>query len=458
MRIIVPRGMGLGATEISALRRLSRPSLEIISQEMTEPGSHEAIRWILQQKDPERALAETIAENVQYVTDFFVRNPSSGMGDLLGKSFFKKLHKIIKKVTISIPKKIASSVAKHDPIYKLAKPTLTKVAKVVRKNLPIIITVAGAVLAPFTGGASLAAAAVLTTARQLYANKIDAHKAVVAGKKEAGAMQAQVDQQTVEVTKQADQVYADNQTIFLGAGYDQAAWNALTLDQKIDLIQQASAGTLKPTAAALAAQNQAENQINQAATQTATSTAAAATAPTSAGPYQDYPSWSSPAPSTSSSTPPPPPPPPPPSAPSGPLPEQYDETSGLPTAGGYTLNVEGQPITNYPVDMGTLTSIITSGTQPGDRFEIMADGQPTGLRVRTASGFISIPDSMRNQVMSMPHDQVLAMLTRAASNVAAAGGPAEPAPVSSSGGTSWGLWAVLGAGALAVASSGGRKR
>ncbi len=61
---------------------------------------------------------------------------------------------------------------------------------------------------------------------------------------------------------------------------------------------------------------------------------------------------------------------------------------------------------------------------------------------------------MRAQVMAMPHDQVLAMLTRAASNVAAAGGPPEPAPVAaSSGGGGWGLWAVLGAGALAVVSS-----
>lgn len=471
MRITIPPGAGLGAPEISALKRLSRNSLAIIADELTEPGSHETIKWILKQRDPERALAETIVENVRYATDFYIKNPSAGMGDLLGKSFFKKLVKVVKKVTIDIPKKIASKVASIDPLYKLAKPTLKKVMNVVRKNLPIILTVAGAVLAPFTGGASLAVAAVLTVARQLYVAKIEAHKAVVAGKAEAGAMQAQVDQQTAQVMQQADQVYADNQEIFMAAGYDQAAWNALTLDQKIDIITQASNGTLKPTAAAIAAQQQVVNAASQTATSTAAAavvqmqnqgpTTGAATPPTtsssSAPPSSYQPDYSAPA-----YQPPPPPPPSPspaPSGPSGPLTEQSDETAGLPGASGYTLNVEGQPITNYPVNMETLTSIITSGTQPGDRFEIFADGMPTGLRVRTASGFISIPESMRSQVMAMPKDQVLAMLTRATSAVAASGGPPEPPTVApGSGGPSWGLWAVLGAGALAVASSSGKKR
>src|SRR5690242_8246577 len=275
MRIYVPADAGLGAPEIAALKRLSRPSLQIIAEELTEPGSHEAIRWILQQRDPEAALAQTISENVRHAVSFFVQNPNAGMGDLLGKSFFKKLVKVVKKVTVTIPKKIASAVAKHDPLYKVVKPTLTKVMKAVRKNLPIIMTVAGAVLAPFTGGASLAAAAVLTTARQLYAARIDTAKAVKAGKAEAGQMQAQVDQQTAQVTQQADDVYTQNQSIFLAAGYDQATWNGLTLDQKIDLIQQASNGTLKPTAAAIAAQQAAQQQIAQTTTQTATSTAAA---------------------------------------------------------------------------------------------------------------------------------------------------------------------------------------
>ncbi len=296
MRIYIPPGAGLGATEISALKRLSRPSLEIIADELTEPESHETIRWILRQRDPERALAQTVAENIHEAVTAHIASPNAGMGDLLGKSFFKKLHKVFKKVLVTMPKKVLGKVGKIDPIAKALKPTIKKVATVVRKNLPIIATVAGAVLAPFTGGASLALAAAVTTARQLYVAKIEAHKALVAGKAEAGAMQAQVDQQTAQVMQQADQVYAENQTYFLAAGYDQATWNSLSLDQKIDVLTQASNGTLKPTAAAIAAQQQVS--------QTATSAAASAAmqmqnqGPTTGGAYQPY-TGSSSAPSSS---------------------------------------------------------------------------------------------------------------------------------------------------------------
>ena len=269
MRICCTPEMGLGANEISAMRRLSRPSLQIIAEELHEPESRETVRWILSQRNPERALAEAIAENVRQATASIHEGAALGygMGDYgMGKSFFKKLAKIHRKVFNTV-KKVASKVANKDPIYRAIKPTLKKVANTVRKNLPIILTVAGAALAPFTGGASLAAAAVLTTARQLYANKIDAHKAVVAGKHEAAAMQAQVDQQTAEVTKQADDVYHQNQEIFLAAGYTEAKWNALTLDQKIDLIQRASDGKLQPTDDAVRTQQQVEQNAAQAISQ-----------------------------------------------------------------------------------------------------------------------------------------------------------------------------------------------
>ena len=469
MRVWIPPEAGLGAKEIYNLKRLSRPSLEIIADELTEPGSHEAVRWILQQRDPERALAKVIADSISFTVETLRANPNAGMGDLLGKSFFKKLHKIVKKVTVSIPKKIASKVANKNPIYKKLKPTLKKVANVVRKNLPIILTVAGAVLAPFTGGASLAVAAALTTARQLYVAKKAADDAKKAGKAEAAAMQAQVSQQEAEVMQQADQVYADNQDIFLAAGYDQARWNSLTLDQKIEVITAASNGTLKPTPEAVAAQQQVVDAANQAAASAGASAVTASGAQQLPRPMpqpQPYP-YPQPQPPTYTSTsaaPAPAPTPAPAAAAPAPAPsvgsEQSDETAGLPSASGYTVNVEGQPITNYPVDLSTLSSIIASGTKQGDRFEIMADGRPTGLRVRTASGFISIPDSMRAQVMAMPPGQVLQMLKSAAENVAASGGPEGPDPVAepeNSGGGSWGLFAALAVGGLALAS-GGKKR
>lgn len=151
--------------------------------------------------------------------------------------------------------------------------------------------------------------------------------------------------------------------------------------------------------------------------------------------------------------------------PTGPYTTGTDETAGLPSASGYTLTVEGQVITNYPVDITQISSLVASGTQPGDRFEISADGVGTGLRVRTTTGFISIPDSMRAQVMAMPRGQVLALLTQAAASVAASGMPTPtPVPVSAPAAPAApdnsGLFWLLGAGgaAAAVMSMGGKRR
>jgi len=265
MRVYIPPGAGLGAPEISAMRRLSRPSLQVIVEELQEPGSHDTIRWILQQRDPERALADAITENIQQATLEATAHHYAGLSDAgMGKSFFKKLVKINRRV-FNAARRVTSKIAQHDPIYKVLKPTLKKVMNVARKFAPIIITVAGAVLSPFTGGASLAAAAVLTTAYKLRAMKIDADKAKRAGKAEAAVMQGEVNRQNAQVMSQADGVYAQNTEIFLAAGYDQARWNSLTLDQKVDLIERASAGTLQPTPEAVAAQQQVVGTATQAA-------------------------------------------------------------------------------------------------------------------------------------------------------------------------------------------------
>jgi hypothetical protein len=460
MRIYVPPQAGLGAPEISALKRLSRPSLKIIAEELTEPGSHEAIRWILQQRNPEQALAQAVAENVRAVVAAHVANPNVGMGDLLGKSFFKKLVKLTKKITVSIPKKIASAVAKHDPLYKLAKPTLTKVMNGVRKNLPIILTVAGGVLAPFTGGASLAAAAALTTARQLYANRIDTAKAVKAGKAEAGAMQAQVDQQTADVNKQANDVYHQNQEVFLAAGYDEAKWNALSLDDKIAIIQKASDGTLQPTPAAVAAQNQVVSAAASGAASAVTTQAPTYNPPPI--PQQSYDYSTSSSASAPDSTPAPAPSPVPAPAPA-PLPDASgsssltDLTASLPAGGSFTLTVNGQNISNYPTsNPGDLVPLIQSGTQPGDTFEVLSNGVSTGLKVRTATGFISIPDDQAAAVRAMSRADVLAMLNRANQSVTSTGATG-PSPTGDGSGSNNMLWLLLAAGGVAVASAKGKR-
>jgi hypothetical protein len=132
------------------------------------------------------------------------------------------------------------------------------------KTGPLVISILGTVLAPFTFGASSAVAAVVDTAIALEQKKAAAAAAVRAGDHQAAVMSQQVADQEGQVNQQADAVYQQNQTAFLAAGYTSDKWAALTLDQKTALIQQAAAGQLQPTPAAVAVAQQTQQALDQA--------------------------------------------------------------------------------------------------------------------------------------------------------------------------------------------------
>lgn len=169
----------------------------------------------------------------------------SGLGDFernldgLGKSLFKKLGKTLKKALNPV-QAIKSSVGfTKREIKKEVKTT----EKVFRKYGPIILTVAGAALAPFTGGASMAAASVLIAAQKAYQVHAQAQKAKKEARKEAGQMQAQADAQNAQVEQQVDQFYSQNQDWFVSQlGVTPDKWARLTLQQKIDLINSGTTG------------------------------------------------------------------------------------------------------------------------------------------------------------------------------------------------------------------------
>ena len=167
----------------------------------------------------------------------------------LGKSWFKKVFRKIE----SIPKKIQAAVVKVLP--KSLKKIIRKVgpwmvvgmpAKTFRKYAGIILTVVGAVLAPFTGGMSMVAASLIVAARTMYVKKIEADKAKKAAKVEAAAMQADADAAEKQVEQQVNDFYAQNQDWFLQHGVKPEDWAKLTLDQKVDLINAGSKGALPP--------------------------------------------------------------------------------------------------------------------------------------------------------------------------------------------------------------------
>lgn len=356
MRVYAAPGYGISASETENFWRLSPQSRSIVADELQHPDSHEAVHWILRQPDPERALADALTENIRQASTSVASG--DGLGDGLGKSFFKRLanfhSRVFRKIAGKKKKHRGGPPARSTP----ASPPSTSPA------------------APTDPGSS------------------------VSSPVPAPASQPSPDQ---------------------------------SADPTTDPNAPDPSYTQPPVPVTYIQQQPPPD-------------------PTAAPPVI-------PAPAVAATIA------PPAATPTGPYTTGTDETVGLPSASGYTLTVEGQTITNYPVDITQISSLVASGTQPGDRFEISADGVGTGLRVRTTTGFISIPDSMRAQVMAMPQGQVLALLTQAAATVAASGVPTPAtvpvtSPAAAPATDNSGLFWLLGAGGVAAAamSMGGKRR
>lgn len=379
MQVYAPPGPGLGSQEVSAFQRLSPRSRALVADEFRSPESHEAIRWVLQQRDPEAALADAISENVHQAS----RDAASGvgLGDGLGRSFFKRLTRFHRKIF---------------NVFKKVDPGLHALTK--KKH---------------SGSAAVPYAAATASAPAPMPPPVDSGSSAAPGMYNMPA--------PIVPTPPASQPSPSS-----------SMYNMPSPQVPVNYVQEQP-----PTDPSASAPPTFDPSTM---TQVAAPATPVAPVPAAASP-------STPVAASSYTT-------------------GTDETAGLPSATGYTLTVEGQTITNYPVDITQISSLVQSGTQPGDRFEILADGVGTGLRVRTTTGFISIPDSMRAQVQAMPKGQVLALLTQAAANVAASGVPmptplpATPppsaAPASDGGGIVW----LLGAGGVvaALAVAGGGKR
>ena len=168
----------------------------------------------------------------------------SGLG-FLGKKKkgivrkMKRWHKTAFKKTT--PKAVSKAHAKVEKAGK----------KVWRQYGNLILTVVGAVLAPFTGGASVAAAAVLVAANTAYQKKRAADAAKAAGKVEAGAMQAEAAKANAEVRSQLSTFYNNNSKWFIDLGVTRAKWDGLSTEAQIELIKAGAEGRMPnyPTAA-----------------------------------------------------------------------------------------------------------------------------------------------------------------------------------------------------------------
>lgn len=428
---------GLGDDELRELDKLPKQLVAYLADEAQDPTFvRDYLVPALNTPNPYRTITRDISDAIyQYTVD------PSGMGDL-GKSFFKKVAKVVRKVHKAITPKFMQKI--EGKIHAVER-------KVWKKYGNVIIGVAGAVLAPFTGGASIAAASVILAGKSMYDKKKAADAAKKAAKVEAGQLQAEADAQAAQVAAQVDQFYRDNQAWFLQYDMTPEKWAQLTLDQKIEFINAGAAGRLPS-----GTQTVPDQQPSQPITGTPPSSIPPGAinpipinqGPTTGGAVIDRPSAPSYAPSTQG--------PqdgaaygggggggtqygPPPADPNA-APQDAGAPAAAPDgspAGDYELFIEGQSAGKY-TNLTAAAKDALANTSPGDRFEVMFNGKSTGLRIRTATSTVEAPAGQEDKVRMMTHEQVLAV-------VADAGGAAP-----SGGGTPWGLIAIAAGGLFAL--------
>ncbi|MGI0150062.1 MAG: hypothetical protein ACREDF_11105 [Thermoplasmata archaeon] len=445
-RVYVPGGFG--RVEVAGLRRLSRKSLSIIAPELSDPGSRATVLEILRSKDPERALAEQIARETLAAMESVRATHAAGLSDYDGERIatevgvggLKKAFKKIRKKVSEVHKKVAAKIipkAIRKPIEKVKeklKETHKKIQEKVQKGVKkvwkkygnVIITLAGAVLAPFTGGASLVAASALTAANTMYQKKREADRIKQINKREADRLNAEVAKEEAKLKADLDKLYAENKPVFAAAGITAAAWARLTVDQKLAVVEQINKGNMPASQAA----------VNEQAEEQGVPPTAAPSVPDWMGAIQSASIYRQAL--ASAPTP----------APGGEAPEgeaPAEAPGDVAPAGKYELAVEGEKVFETG-DSNELFDTIGQKTKEGDRFEVFLNGKSLGLKIRTAGGVISVPPEAVEKVRAMTHGEVRSMVARAA---AAAKGEGEPEEAA--GGIPW--WLVVGGAAAAIAAA-----
>lgn len=447
VRIYVPAG--LGKREMEGLRRLSRRSLAIVADEIQEPSSRATIIEILRSDDPERALANQIAQEMMAAIESVRVTRAAGLSDYdgeliaeeVGLGGLKKTFKKIRRKVSAVHQKVAKTIvpkAIRKPIERTkekVKETHKKIHKKVRAGAKrvwrkygnVIITVAGAAVAPFTGGASLAAAAILSAANTMYQKKRQADQVKKVNERESARLSAEVAEEEKKLQSQLDKLYNENKPTFAAAGITDSAWASLTVDQKLAVIEKINKGEMPASQAAV--QEQAEEQ--------GIDPPPAPVVPDWMNVIQSASIYRQALASESSYAP---------SEPDAPAPSGPSSDEGKPLQEGrYELVVEGEKVFETE-NSEELFDTIGQKTKEGDRFEVFLNGRSLGLKIRTTGGIISVPTEAVEKVRAMTHGEVHSMVARAA---AAAKG--EGAPEKAAGGIPW--WLIAGGAAAAIAAA-----
>lgn len=399
---------GLGDNELHELEKLPKKLVQALYEEVeADPNFvQDYLVSALQSPNPYETILNDITEDVY--------SEEAGLGDL-GKSRFKKIVKKVRTTTkkvVKFERKLRHKITPK-PLLKIQKKVHATGKKVWKKYGNTIISIVGAVLAPFTGGASMAAAAVIVAANQMYAKKKAADAARRAAKADAGLIAQEAANQEAQVAAQVDAFYNENQAWFLQYDMTPDKWAKLTLEQKIEFINAGTSGKLP------AGTQNVDVSPEQAAAQTqATAQAASsagipqgAVAPPGAGPGEGYDT----------------------SAGGAPPPEEPAAQSS------FEAIVEGKSIGTFPSADDAFNSVLAV-TTPGDRFEIIAGGKSLGLAIRTGDGAVEVPPEAEAQMRAVSKEEAHKIVEKADEEVAAKKGGGFP-------------WLLVLAGGVAVAAA-----
>lgn len=158
----------------------------------------------------------------------------------LGRSWKKRRRRLRKKVK-RIARKVVPKLAYVMPVLALTQKKLRKRWFRQAKALaPIVIPIAGALLAPFTGGASAVAAGIIMQGHKMYQQR----KAIKAAEKEEkAALIAEEDVISKGIEAKVDALYRQNTEVFIKAGYPPKRWKGFSLDMKLAALDRINRAT-----------------------------------------------------------------------------------------------------------------------------------------------------------------------------------------------------------------------
>jgi len=379
-------GLGLlGQSERLVLRRLSPATQRLIYDELqSDPSTADEIMELLREPDPERAIARSISEEV-------VKTISSGMsGYGLGrmpkwKSFKKSVSHVAAKAQENVSdaaKKAQEIVKKVAPYSSLPVALLTKTktgqaivqrAKVAAKKYgPTAVVLGATILMAIPGGQpfGLAIIAIAQARQAVMAAKKRAQEAADAASADADALNAQAAEIARQYAADVEVFYQENQKFMENAGYPRDKWDALSPEEKDAVIVKL-----------FGAVDAVGNDVIEG-------TSDAGETVESGVDWSQQPDIIEPGPSGT---------------------QAPIDTGGV----TYELVVEGKTVFTTEKGLDAITAVLGSYANSGDRFEILAGGRSTGLKVMTAAGPISVPPDQEAGVRGATPDQMRGFVAQA---------------------------------------------